>query len=197
VFRSADGATADIPERSGLLLVDVQEGFADASTSGILPRIAQLLDAYRGSFIPVIASRFVNREGSPCRVLLGFDGVRDEPDTALRAEVCVHDPIVLEKSTYAIGEPLTELLRANEVETLVIAGMDTHACVLHEALDAFDRCIRPIVLADLCASGDGLEAHRAAVHILKQAIGVHNVWFGLRQAEVTPPARADRHASRE
>jgi nicotinamidase-related amidase len=196
VFRSADGATTDIPERSGLLLVDVQEGFIDATTSGIPPRIAHLLDAYRGSFSPVIASRFINAEGSPCRVLLGFDGVSDEPEIALRPEVRAHDPIVLDKSTYAIGEPLTELLRAHDVQTLAIAGMDTHACVLHEALDAFDRCIRPIVLADLCASGDGEEAHRAAVHILEQAIGVHNVWFGPREG-VTVPARAGGHAGRE
>jgi nicotinamidase-related amidase len=197
VFRSADGAAADIPERSALLLVDVQEGFTDSCTSGILPRISQLLDACRSSFTPVIASRFINREGSPCRVLLGFDGVSDEPDTGLRPEVRAHDPIVLEKSTYAIGDPLAALLRAHGVETLAIAGMDTHACVLHEALDAFDHCIRPIVLADLCASGDGPDAHRAAIHILEQAIGVHNVWFGPCEADVAAPARADRHAGRQ
>jgi hypothetical protein len=68
--------------------------------------------------------------------------------------------------------------------------------VLHEALDAFDRCIRPIVLADLCASGDGPEAHRAAIHILEQTIGVHNVWLGPYDAEIPAPAGSAGHAGR-
>jgi nicotinamidase-related amidase len=64
---------------------------------------------------------------------------------------------------------------------VVLCGVDTHACVLHEALDAFDRCIRPIVLAELCESGNGEDAHACALDVLRHAVGVHNVWEEARE----------------
>jgi nicotinamidase-related amidase len=126
--------------------------------------------------------------------LLGYEGLSDPSETALRHEVEVFEPHVFDKATYAIGLPLTTRLRKDGVKTLLLAGVDTHACVLHEALDAFDRTVRPIVLADLCASGDGEDAHRAALTVLTQGVGVHNVWFGAPESSAAGPTELIRHS---
>jgi nicotinamidase-related amidase len=164
-----------IPPHSALLLVDLQRGFVSAATGDLPSRVAAVLDEHEHRFELVVASRFVNDETSPVRRLLGYEGMADESEIALcdgieRAMVRVQD-----KTTYALGERLGRLLATHRTRTLFLAGMDTHACVLHEAMDAFDRCIRPIVLHDLCASGDGPDAHRAALLVLRQSIGVQNV----------------------
>jgi nicotinamidase-related amidase len=168
-----------LPGRTGLLIVDVQRGFVNDATRDVPPRIAALLDRAAGRFSPIVASRFVNVEGSPCRVILESESNADSPDTDLCEGISRPGVEVLEKRTYALGPPLGERLEAASVEALVIVGVDTHACVLHEALDAFDRGIRPIVPEDLCASGDGEEAHGEAASVLRRAIGVHNVWPSL------------------
>jgi nicotinamidase-related amidase len=169
--------TADqIPDGSAILLVDVQRGFVNEHTRALPEAIGRLLDEVGDRFRLRVASRYTNTEGSPCRVFLASESVSERPDTDLCAAVERPDVVVLDKSTYALGEPLGELLSAHGITTLFIAGVDTHACVLHEALDAFDRCVQPIVLADLCGSGNGQEEHAAALRIMRAAIGVQNVW---------------------
>jgi nicotinamidase-related amidase len=194
VFRSADDKPREIPGGSALLIVDVQEGFVNEATRPILPLITHLVETCHDAISHIYASRYINREDSPCRLLLGYEALSDPSETALRPEVEAFEPLVFEKATYAIGMPLTIRLRTDGVQTLLLVGVDTHACVLHEAVDAFDRTVRPIVLADLCASGDGEEAHRAALTVMRQGIGVHNVWFGAPEAPRAGAQRLARHS---
>lgn len=56
------------------------------------------------------------------------------------------------------GSDLEIVLRANEIDTLVLFGIATSGVVLSTALDAFDRDFRIIVVSDCCADLD------AAVH---------------------------------
>jgi nicotinamidase-related amidase len=172
-----------VPPHAALLLVDVQRGFLTPATREIVPLIGSFLDDHAGDFELVLASRFCNGPDSPCRRLLAFGGVSGPPDTDLCEGVERPGMIVLHKTTYALGEPLGELLAEHSIQRLFLAGMDTHACVLHEALDAFDRGIRPVVIEELCASGDGAEAHRCALHVLRQSVGVQNV-IGLHGRQV-------------
>jgi nicotinamidase-related amidase len=164
-----------IPEHSALLVVDVQRGSIDED-SPALAAIRQLIAEHRDRFACIIASRYVNVEGSPCRVLLGSDSMSRRDETALHEGIALPGVVVIDKSTYALGDLLEPHLEG--IENLVLCGVDTHACVLHEALDAFDRCIRPIVLAELCESGNGEDAHGCALDVLRHAVGVHNVWEG-------------------
>jgi nicotinamidase-related amidase len=165
-----------VPAAAALLVVDLQRGFMSEETRAAPAAIGRFLDRYGDRFRLVIASRFRNTEDCPTRLLLDSDSVSSDEEAELCDELRRPGVQVLEKTTYALGAPLAALLRRHAVEQLFICGVDTHACVLHEALDAFDRCIRPVVLADLCASGDGGEAHAAALAVLRRAIGVHNVW---------------------
>jgi nicotinamidase-related amidase len=166
----------ELPERTALLVVDVQRGYVNEETQATAEAIGRLLDRAGGRFALRVASRFVNTADAPTRRLLDSDSCSRPPDTDLFPPIQRDGVEVLSKNTYALGAPLTRLLEDAGAEALVIVGVDTHACVLHEALDAFDRGIRPVVPADLCASGDGPEAHDQALEILRRAIGTHNVW---------------------
>jgi nicotinamidase-related amidase len=167
-----------IPERSALLIVDAQRGSIDDG-SETLRRIRELIAEHRDRFERVIASRYINVEGSPVRVLLGSESWSDPRETALHDGIALPGVVVIDKSTYALGELLQPHL--DGIQNVVLCGVDTHACVLHEALDAFDRCIRPIVLAELCESGNGEDAHACALDVLRHAVGVHNVWEEARE----------------
>lgn len=166
---------AQIPDRAALLVVDVQRGSIDENDDTV-EGIRRLIAEHGDRFEKVIASRYINVEDSPVRTILGSDSWSDPQETALHDGIALPGVIVLDKSTYALGTQLDPYLEG--VESLVLCGVDTHACVLHEALDAFDRCIRPIVLGDLCDSGNGQEAHACALGVLRHAVGVHNVWEG-------------------
>lgn len=166
----------ELPERTALLVVDVQRGYVNDDTKTAAEAIGRLLDRAGERFAVRVASRFVNTADAPTRRLLDSDSCSNPPDTDLLPAIAREDVEVLTKNTYALGAPLTTLLEEAGAEAVVIVGVDTHACVLHEALDAFDRGIRPIVPADLCASGDGAQAHDQAIEILRRAIGTHNVW---------------------
>ena len=173
----------DVPANAALLVVDLQHGFVNEETAGLPDAVGELLERAGDRFRLRIASRYTNTEGCPCRVFLRSESVSEPPDTDLCGAVDRPDVVVLDKTTYALGPPLTRLLDEHGIETLFIAGVDTHACVLHEALDAFDRGVHPVVLADLCGSGDGATAHDAALLVLRAAIGVQNVWNGGRPAD--------------
>ncbi len=168
----------DIPPDSALLLVDVQRGFMSEHTDWVPEALGRLLDEHGRRFRLVVASRFLNTDECPTRLLLDSHSLSSDEEVELCPPIPRSGLVVLDKSTYALGERLGALIHQHRIGQLFISGVDTHACVLHEALDAFDRCVRPVVLADLCASGDGEEAHAAALSVMRRAIGVHNVWGG-------------------
>jgi nicotinamidase-related amidase len=63
------------------------------------------------------------------------------------------------------------MLHEREIDTVVLCGVDTDACVMATALDAFDHGLRPLVLSDLCASSGGDSYHQAALMLLERNIG--------------------------
>jgi biuret amidohydrolase len=66
---------------------------------------------------------------------------------------------------------LEHLLRNLEVETLIIAGVNTNNCVLCACFDAFNRDYRVVVLKDVCASMNGPDYHDAALKLIEAALG--------------------------
>ncbi len=93
------------------------------------------------------------------------------------------------------GTDLDGLLRASDVDTLLLAGFVTHLVVEGTARDAADRGYRVVTLTDCCASS-GAARHEASIDILgrigslSQATEVVGV---LAEAERTPaPAPKER-----
>lgn len=60
-------------------------------------------------------------------------------------------------------------------ESVHVFGVDTACCVLKTCADLAEANIRPLVVADCCASPLGLEYHKAGLMCLEMLIGSSNI----------------------
>ena len=72
-------------------------------------------------------------------------------------------------------------LQMQKIDEIHLCGLDTDACVAATAMALFDISIRPVVLADACASSGGREFHNAALRLLSRNIGEDQVRRGAIQ----------------
>ncbi|KXO98397.1 Isochorismatase family (plasmid) [Tsukamurella tyrosinosolvens] len=147
-----------------MLAVDVQHAFLTAKVPADLPaRIAAFI-ALLGPD-QVVATRYVNMPKSPCRELMGWTGAESSPDTDLHRAVAERATRVLTKNTY--GLPAVPEFAGR----VYVVGLDTDVCVHAAATQLFDAGIDVAVVADLCASAGGAEAHLAGLTALTRVLG--------------------------
>ncbi|MER5252203.1 MULTISPECIES: isochorismatase family cysteine hydrolase [unclassified Streptomyces] len=155
-------------ENSALLVMDVQRDVVDLADdgSGYLPRLRRAIDGARAADIPVIYVVMELRPGRPevsarSKVLTtvvqaglfteGEPGTEIHPDIAPRPG----DPVVVKRRASAFsGSDLDLVLRARDIDSLVLTGIATSGVVLHTACHANDRDIGLTVLADACLDLD-------------------------------------------
>ncbi len=155
--------------REALLLIDLQNGFVSDKTEHVVPRIEQLLAL---PFDSIIATKFVNQEGSPYDRLMGWRGMMSSPDTDLLPIAEEKADYILEKNLYtAVDSRLLALLEQESIDLVCIAGIDTDCCVLKNAEDLFEKGIDCRVLLDYTASNGGPESERAAAKVLSRSVG--------------------------
>lgn len=130
-------------QRSSLLIVDVQQGLA--------PVMSDPRRVYRGC---TLLLRAAARLGLPVVITeqypkgLGHtvgDLMEYAPEGAVMEKLhfsCAADPAILAR------------LRETGREQVVIAGIESHVCVLQSALGLLESGFRPVVVADACASRD-------------------------------------------
>ena len=151
-----------------LILVDVQAGFVNAWTRAMPDRARRLQEQYGR----VVATRFVNPEGSMHRRLLGwprFAPQSAEVDLAFAPAAHVR---VIDKTAYTCLVPAVRaLIEAEGIDEVHLAGIATDGCVLKTAVDLFEAGIRPVVLAGACASHGGPDCHAAGLMLLRRFIG--------------------------
>ncbi|MEO8693261.1 MAG: isochorismatase family cysteine hydrolase [Acidimicrobiales bacterium] len=161
---------------SALLVMDVQVGIVDryANDTGLIPRLRRAIDAAHHASIPVIyvvvgfrndyAEVSPNNRGFSAIAATGAysDGDANRvvhPDIAPQAG----DIIVTKKRVSAFaGSDLDMVLRAQQVDHLVISGISTSGVVLSTMRQAADLDFRLTVLSDGCADGDA-EVHRVLI----------------------------------
>lgn len=160
-----------------LIVVDAQQGFiADAPNSEqALHHIHQLLDSPQ--FDVVIATRFINPEDSVFRRVLDWhDMSQGSTGTTLDERVERRADRIIDKYGYGVGvldmDTMFDLLHAHDVDSAVIVGFDTDACVLAVAFSLFDRGIAPYIDSRGCDSGGGAELHKAALSIAERSLQV-------------------------
>lgn len=75
---------------------------------------------------------------------------------------------VFYKETYSVfaNRDFAAYLKANDIRTMVLAGVQTDKCILANALSGFDLGYEIIVAADICASRNKFR-HRAALNLMK------------------------------
>jgi nicotinamidase-related amidase len=148
--------------RSALLLMDLQTGILSRMPEGFLPHAVRALSTARAAGVPVVHVGVRLRPGHadvhprnkvfgslPPRLYTADDpGAAFHPDVApAEGEQVVHKNRV---SAFA-GNDLQQVLAAQGVEHLVLAGVATGGVVLSTALQAADLDYRVTVLSDACA----------------------------------------------
>jgi nicotinamidase-related amidase len=116
--------------------------------------------------LPEVATRnrlFASIKSSPQRQKL-FEGASGAIHPALGPEP---DAIVVTKHRISAfpGSDLQMILRAKEIDTLVLFGIATSGVVLSTLLEACDADYRTIVVTDCCADTDA-ELHRVLIERL-------------------------------
>ena len=155
-----------------LVIIDVQRGFINAATAHVPARVAAL----QADYASVIATRFVNPEGSAHRRLIGWR--RFAPGSADTELAFTHEPHVrvIEKQTYsALTDEVRTLLAAAGTTEVHLCGIATDNCVLASAIAAFETGLTPVVLGDACASHAGADYHDWGLRILRRLIGTAQV----------------------
>src|SRR5688572_20072132 len=158
------------PERTALLLVDLQEEqkhvpeYTVEGIDDILANARRLLDsarsrairvfyaAYKRDFdkVPPRPLEYRSANGGPA-----FSN-KDSPLTAICAEVAPRsgEPVIYKNDASAFSEgELAPLLRDARTEWLVVAGVWTEACIAATVRDAIVRGIRVLLVKDACGSG--------------------------------------------
>ena len=162
------------PRRTAVLCMDFQVGIvqnsAGADANGLLERTAALLDAARAAKARVGYVKVGFRPGYPevspnnlafstIRVSGRFEG--DTPGGEIHARVAPREgDFIVTKHRYGAfaGTDLDMILRANGVDTLVLAGISTGGVVLSTVRHAADADYRIVIVADCCADPDA-EVH--------------------------------------
>ena len=174
-----------------LLVVDVQRRFLNEFTGHIPERVAQLIR--RGTYTPVLFTRFINTRNSPYRRLLDWYGCEREPDTDLTLELVRYatpERVFLKHSFTGLSARFTTWLEGQRVERMAVAGLDidTDMCERKVARDLFQRGIEPLVLVDCCASTAGAQTHLAGLTLLSRNSGPHQLWeAGLGDGRLAAP----------
>jgi nicotinamidase-related amidase len=106
----------------------------------------------RQEFAPDLSDAFLRMRRENLRVTIaGTDGCELLPELDRHAS----DKVIVKKRYSAFfGTDLDETLAAMRTETLVLAGINTHACIRTTAIDAYQRDYEVIVAADCVASYD-------------------------------------------
>jgi nicotinamidase-related amidase len=163
------------PRSAALLVIDVQQGFVNRHSSGVVPAIVRLVEGWRAAGAPVVLTRFHNEPDSPYEKITGWTRLRTTEEQALVPELApfAEDAAaVIDKAQASIFTPEgTEIIRDSGWSDLVLCGIDTDACVYDSAVAAYQSGYRPWIVTDACASSGGTQYHDAALLLAARNIG--------------------------
>ena len=166
-------ATSSIdPTRTAILSMDCQAGivsiYAKDDQDAFLTRVSSILDHARAKGMTIIHVKVGFRPGLPevsSRNTL-FSAVKSsaqhqklfqEPLGAIPSVIAPkEDEIVITKHRISAftGTDLAMILRANDIDTLILFGIATSGVVLSTLLEAADADFRPVVIKDCCVDLD-------------------------------------------
>lgn len=158
------------PAHSALLVMDFQVSILERLPSGseaVIEAAALALAAARQAGLRIIYVVVGFRPGCPeiSPRNQGFGALRNSPKWQLSTEIPAalaphpEDVVVTKRRVSAFwGTDLEVVLRANELDTVVLAGISTSGVVLSTVRHAADADYRLLVLRDACADSDA-EVH--------------------------------------
>jgi len=163
------------PDKTVLVVVDVQNGFVGSRSRHVVPVIVDLVRRWQARGGSTIFSRYLNYAGSPYERLIGWTRMRSAPETDLIMELqpyAERAAAVVDKTIYSLfNDQGSDVLARGGWTDLLICGIATESCVCKTAVDAFERNLTPWVLADACASHAGTVTHEAGLVVTSRFIG--------------------------
>ena len=166
--------------KSILIIIDIQNGFARyEQTKDLGEKVVKLSNS--GFFDTVIATRFINNEGSPYTEFLNWHRLMASPEIdlvdGLKADIVVDKPIYT-----CVNEEFIKLLQeqnnGQKPRAVFVCGADTDCCVLTIANDLFQNGIKPLVLLNYCNSNGGPQSHQAGKLAMQRLIGNNSLIEG-------------------
>ncbi len=150
------------PEKSALIVVDMQNFFLDPAsptfTPGgvpILPNVKRLIDTFRDAGRPVLFTRHVHHPDGSDAGIMGWwwDGmcIDGSPESEVHADIAPRPQekqILKHRYSAFYNTDLEVVLRGLGVEDVVIAGIMTNMCCESTARDAYYRDYRVFIPAD-------------------------------------------------
>jgi nicotinamidase-related amidase len=173
---SPAGPLTASPGRKALLLLDFERLVIDQipSAGPLVERVAALLAEARRAGLLIVHVHVAFRPGHPevsARNVM-FRGVKEHGLMLRGSAESGFDPrlapdedeVTITKTRVGAfrATPLDQILRANDVDVLLIAGINTSGTVLSTVRDAADRDYELIVVSDCCADPDE-ELHRLLI----------------------------------
>lgn len=163
-----------------LIVVDMQNGFNRyAHMNKLASNVIKITNS--GIFDCIIATRFINYEGSQYTKFLNWHRLIDPQDIDLIPNI-KYDKVVDKKIYTCVTSEFVRMLKDindQKVPTHVfVCGADTDCCVLKIATDLFEQNIMPIVLTDYCSSNGGDESHKAGILAMNRLIGKKSLVSG-------------------
>ena len=168
-----------------------------AHVRNVLPSVQRLLTVARARRYPVIFAcdsflpdDFVFRGKMKPHSIQGTEGAEIMDELSLEPT-----DLVVPKRRFSafFGTGLEETLRGWRVDTLAIAGVATHVCVLMTAMDGICHDFRVTVLKDCCASYRE-EIHESTVRIYERSpleplfcFLTLDDFLAIEETEPTPP----------
>jgi nicotinamidase-related amidase len=172
-----DPSVATLPlaaERCGPVIGQAAKLFDDLRAIGV--RIIHVVTEYRES--EEIASnpfwKAVHDDPTKARKGILRHNLAGSHGTEIIPELYTQGDLVVKgKKRYSAfyATDLEFLLRRRNVDTLILAGINTTTCVLCTAFEATNRDFRVIIASDAVDSMDGEEMHRFALRLMEAAIG--------------------------
>jgi nicotinamidase-related amidase len=160
------------PEKPVLLVIDMQNGFLGEKSRHIISNVFTVATECERRSIPIVFTKFHNREGSPYETLIGWRRLRSKAETNITEELSTFSAQIIDKNFYtAFTDAFEQMLKENGWKTLILCGVATESCVMKTAVDAFERNLAPVVISDACASHAGVDVHNAGLVILVRFIG--------------------------
>ena len=151
-------------ENTALLVMDVQPGILDriSDKDEYLVKVTAAIDAAHKKKIPVIYVVVGFRKGLPevSSRNKSFSAIKENPSFAMidprpAIEPVEGDVVVIKRRVSAFsGSDLEVILRAQNIQHLVLSGIATSGVVLSTLREAADKDYQLTVLYDLCADFD-------------------------------------------
>ena len=151
------------PNRTALLLIDMQVDFANDTTAAAIKQASILADAARAAGVICVFVRLITREKDETPFFHEWNARRQINAPPLcregtpGAEFVGPQPqggeMVFSKKRYNafIGTGLDAALRGFAIDTLVVAGLTTECCIDSSVHEAFERDYHVFVVSDATA----------------------------------------------